>query len=47
MIAYGTETFDARDFAHTGSVITLVAAVLLVIFSVTYWSWMGYLTRAG
>jgi len=45
MIAYGTDTFDAKDFIRTGLVITLVAAVLLVIFSLTYWPWMGYMTR--
>ncbi len=44
MIAYGTDTFDARDFIRTGLVITLAAVVLLVIFSVTYWPWMGYMT---
>jgi anion transporter len=46
MIAYGTDTFDARDFVRTGLVITAAAAVLLVIFALTYWSWMGYLTRS-
>ena len=46
MIAYGTDTFDARDFIRTGLVITLAAAVLLVIFALTYWPWMGYLTRS-
>ena len=45
MIAYGTDTFDAKDFIRTGLVITLVAAVLLVIFSLTYWPWMGYMTK--
>ncbi len=45
MIAYGTGTFDARDFVRTGLVITLAAFTLLVIFSVTYWPWMGYMTR--
>ena len=44
MIAYGTGTFDARDFIRTGLVITLAAGVLLVIFSLTYWPWMGYMT---
>jgi anion transporter len=45
MIAYGTDTFDARDFVRTGLVITLAAFVLLIIFSLTYWPWMGYMTR--
>ena len=47
MIAYGTDTFDARDFVRTGLVITLAAAVLLVIFALTYWPWMGYMTQAS
>lgn len=47
MIAYGTDTFDARDFIRTGLVITLTAAVLLVIFSLTYWPWMGYMTKVA
>ncbi len=44
MIAYGTDTFDARDFVRTGLVITLVAFALLVVFGLTYWPWMGYMT---
>lgn len=46
MIAYGTDTFDAKDFVRTGLVITLAATLLLVIFALTYWPWMGYLTKA-
>ena len=46
MIAYSTDTFDARDFIRTGLVITLAAAVLLVIFALTYWPWMGYMSTA-
>ena len=45
MIAYGTGTFDSRDFVRTGLVITLAAFALLVVFSLTYWPWMGYMTR--
>jgi di/tricarboxylate transporter len=45
LIAYGTDTFDARDFVRTGLMITLAAFALLVIFSLTYWPWMGYMTR--
>ena len=46
MIAYGTDTFDARDFVRTGLVITAAASVLLVVFALTYWPWMGYMTKA-
>jgi len=45
MIAYGTDTFEARDFVRTGLVITLAAMVLLVLFAFTYWSWMGYMMK--
>jgi di/tricarboxylate transporter len=47
MIAYGTGTFAARDFVRTGLVITAVGMVLLVVFALTYWSWTGYLVKAG
>jgi di/tricarboxylate transporter len=47
MIAYGTDTFEARDFVRTGLVITLAAFVLLVVFALTYWPWMGYMTKTG
>ena len=47
MIAYGTGTFAAKDFMRTGLVITAVGMVLLVVFAQTYWSWMGYMVKAG
>lgn len=37
----------ARDFVRTGLVITAVGMVLLVVFALTYWSWMGYLVKAA
>ena len=46
MIAYGTDTFDAKDFIRTGLVITLAATVQLVFFALTYWPRMGYMTKA-
>ncbi len=42
MVAYGTETFDARDFIRTGIAITIAAYVLTLIFGATYWHWLGY-----
>jgi anion transporter len=47
MIAYGTDTFEARDFVRTGLVVTLAAMALLVVFALTYWPWMGYMTTAA
>lgn len=43
MIAYGTETFEARDFIRTGLLITVAAMALLVLFSLTYWQRLGYM----
>ena len=43
MIAYSTDTFDAKDFIRCGLAITAAAMVLLVIFSLTYWPAMGYM----
>ncbi|WP_026435663.1 DASS family sodium-coupled anion symporter [Acidovorax sp. JHL-9] len=47
MIAYGTDTFTARDFVRTGFALTLVAMVLLVVFALTYWPMMGYMTLSA
>ncbi|MBC7942138.1 MAG: DASS family sodium-coupled anion symporter [Chitinophagaceae bacterium] len=47
MIAYGTDTFEARDFIRTGLVITLAATTLLVVFALIYWPWMGYMSQTG
>jgi len=42
MVAYGTDTFTARDFVRTGIVITVVGYALVLVFAATYWSWLGY-----
>ena len=42
MVAYGTETFEARDFARTGLVLTVIALGLVLAFGATYWRWLGY-----
>jgi anion transporter len=42
MVAYGTDTFVARDFIRTGLVITVLAYVLTLILGATYWRWLGY-----
>ncbi len=44
MLAYGTDTFDIKDYVRTGLMLTAAATVLLVIFALTYWRWMGYMT---
>jgi len=42
MLAFGTETFVARDFVRTGIVITVLAYLLTMLFGATYWRWLGY-----
>ena len=42
MVAYGTETFAARDFVRVGLVLTVLAYVLTLLFGATYWRWLGY-----
>ena len=42
MVAYGTETFDARKFVQTGLVMTVIAFALVMILGATYWRWLGY-----
>ncbi len=42
MVAYGTETFEARDFVRTGLVLTIIAFALVMLLGATYWKWLGY-----
>ncbi|KQY98450.1 hypothetical protein ASD45_19560 [Pseudolabrys sp. Root1462] len=42
MVAYGTDTFTARDFVRTGLVLTVVALGLVMLLGATYWRWLGY-----
>jgi di/tricarboxylate transporter len=42
MLAYGTETFDAKDFVRTGFVVTVIALALIMLLGATYWRWLGY-----
>jgi di/tricarboxylate transporter len=42
MVAYGTETFSARDFIRTGLVLTVIAFALVMLLGATYWRWLGY-----
>ena len=42
MVAYGTDTFSARDFVRTGLVLTVIALGLVMLLGATYWRWLGY-----
>ncbi|MBP2636390.1 MAG: anion transporter [Firmicutes bacterium] len=41
MIAYGTETFEVKDFIKTGIPLTIIAYLLILIMGATYWKWLG------
>ncbi|MBS4189914.1 DASS family sodium-coupled anion symporter [Bacillus sp. FJAT-49705] len=43
MLAYGTGAFTTKDLLKSGIPITLVGYALIVIFSLTYWQWVGML----
>src|SRR5262249_53094063 len=42
MLAFGTDTFEARDFIRVGIVMTAVAYAGLLVFAATWWHWLGY-----
>jgi anion transporter len=42
MVAYGTDTFAAKDFVRTGLVLTVIAFTLVMLLGATYWHWLGY-----
>jgi solute carrier family 13 (sodium-dependent dicarboxylate transporter), member 2/3/5 len=42
MLAFGTETFQARDFIRVGLVLTVITYALLLVFAASYWHWLGY-----
>jgi solute carrier family 13 (sodium-dependent dicarboxylate transporter), member 2/3/5 len=41
MVAYGTDTFEVRDFIKTGIPLTIIAYLLILILGATYWKWIG------
>ncbi|QED49888.1 DASS family sodium-coupled anion symporter [Cytobacillus dafuensis] len=43
MLAYGTGAFTTKDLLKSGIPITIVGYALIVIFSLTYWQWVGLL----
>jgi anion transporter len=42
MVAYGTGTFEARDFTRSGIVITAIGYALILLLTATWWDWLGY-----
>lgn len=41
MVAYGTDTFEVKDFIRTGIPLTIAAYLLILMLSATYWKWLG------
>ena len=41
MIAYGTNTFEVRDFVRNGIPLTLIGFALILLLGSTYWKWLG------
>ena len=41
MVAYGTNTFEVRDFIKTGIPLIVIAYALIMLLGATYWKWMG------
>lgn len=41
MVAYGTDTFEVKDFIRTGIPLTIIAYALILILGATYWKWIG------
>jgi len=41
MIAYGTETFEVRDFIKTGIPLTIIGYITILLLGATYWKWLG------
>ncbi|WP_412004820.1 SLC13 family permease [Micrococcus yunnanensis] len=43
MLAYGTGAFTAKQFLKTGIPITVIGYLMVLLFSATYWRWIGLL----
>ncbi|MBP3195115.1 MAG: anion permease [Cardiobacteriaceae bacterium] len=41
MIAFSTGYFTVRQFVITGIPLTIAAYLLILLFSATYWHWLG------
>lgn len=43
MLAYGTGAFTTKDFLKSGIPLTIFGYILILLFSATYWKWIGLL----
>ncbi|WP_409350623.1 DASS family sodium-coupled anion symporter [Variovorax sp. Sphag1AA] len=42
MVCLGTETFNGKQFAKVGVPVTVIGYLLMLLFAVTYWRWLGW-----
>lgn len=43
MVCLGTETFNARQFAKVGLLLTLIGYLSMLLFAATWWHWLGWI----
>lgn len=43
MLAYGTGTYTLKQFLKSGIPLTVIGYLLIILFSATYWQWIGLL----
>ena len=43
MVCLGTDTFNPRQFAKVGIIVTVVGYALMLVFGATYWRWLGWM----
>ncbi|TLX57684.1 hypothetical protein DN826_07335 [Stutzerimonas nosocomialis] len=43
MVCLGTETFNARQFARVGLLITVIGYLSMLVFATTWWRWLGWI----
>lgn len=41
MIAYGTDTFEVRDFIKVGVPLTVIGYLTILLLGASYWKWLG------
>lgn len=42
MVAYGTDTFEVKDFIKIGIPLTIIGYLLILLFGATYWKWLAW-----
>ncbi|MGN5478929.1 DASS family sodium-coupled anion symporter [Cupriavidus basilensis] len=47
MVCLGTETFNGRQFARIGIPVTIIGYGMMLLFAVTYWRWLGWVSGSA